>query len=136
MHFPRRAVRWSGKTAAAKGDEVQVDFAVKNSRFDIVGDLPPVRNADGKINVRGAYTTINLEKGSSFTPKNRESGFVNGTLIIPWGPQRPVLSELDLNLQGDASAVAEIIGFKPINGLKNLPFAPEDIKGNVRPMYW
>ncbi len=121
-----------GKPPPLKPDEVQVDFAVENSRFDIVGDLPPVRNADGKISVRGAYTTINLEKGSSFTPNNREARIINGTLIIPWGPQRPVLSELDLNLEGDASAVAEIIGFKPINGLKNLPFAPEDIKGNVK----
>ncbi len=121
-----------GKPPPLKPDEVQVDFAIENSRFDIVGDLPPVRNADGKISVRGAYTTINLEKGSSFTPNNREARIVDGTLIIPWGPQRPVLSELDLNLEGDASAVAEIIGFKPINGLKNLPFAPEDIKGNVK----
>ncbi len=121
-----------GKPPPLKPDEVQVDFAVESSRFDIVGDLPSVRNADGKISVRGAYTTINLEKGSSFTPNNREARIINGTLIIPWGPQRPVLSELDLNLEGDASAVAEIIGFKPINGLKNLPFAPEDIKGNVK----
>ncbi|UXN64127.1 DUF3971 domain-containing protein [Phyllobacterium sp. A18/5-2] len=130
--FPAGRFDGPGKPPPLKADEVQVDFAVENSRFDIVGDLPPVRNADGKINVRGAYTTINLEKGSSFTPKNREARIVNGTLIIPWGPQRPVLSELDLNLEGDASAVAEIIGFKPINGLKNLPFAPEDIKGNVK----
>ncbi|MBZ9655621.1 DUF3971 domain-containing protein [Phyllobacterium lublinensis] len=121
-----------GKPPPLTPDEVQVDFAVEGSRFNIVGDLPPVQNAAGKINVRGALTTINLEKGSSITPNNREARIINGTLTIPWGPQRPVLSELDLNLEGDASAVAEIIGFKPINGLKNLPFSPEDIKGNVK----
>lgn len=121
-----------GKPPPLTKDEVQVDFAVEHSRFDIVGDLPPVRDANGKISVRGAYTTITLEKGSSFTPNNREARIINGKLIIPWGPQRPVLSELDLNLEGDASAVAEIIGFKPINGLKSLPFGPDDIKGNVK----
>jgi hypothetical protein len=130
--FPAGRFDGPGKPPPLKPDEVQVDFAVENSRFDIVGDLPPVRNAVGKISVRGAYTTIKLEKGSSFTPNNREARIVDGKLIIPWGPQRPVLSELDLNIEGDASAVAEIIGFKPINGLKNLPFAPEDIKGNVK----
>ncbi|MHC1549300.1 RNA-binding protein [Phyllobacterium sp. K27] len=121
-----------GKPPPLTADEVQVNFTVEDSRFDIVGDLPPVRDANGQISVRGSYTTITLEKGSSFTPNNREARIIDGKLIIPWGPQRPVLSELDLNLEGDASAVAEIIGFKPINGLKSLPFGPDDIKGNVK----
>lgn len=130
--FPAGRFDGPGKPPPLKSDEVQVDFAVENSRFDIVGDLPPVRDADGKISVRGAYTSIQLEKGSAFTANNREARIIDGTLIIPWGPQRPVLSELDLNLEGDASAVAEIIGLKPINGLKSLPFGPGDIKGNVK----
>jgi hypothetical protein len=121
-----------GKPPPLTHDEVQVDFNVEDSRFDVVGELPAVRDARGKISVRGAYTTITLEKGTSFTPNNREARIIDGKLIIPWGPQRPVLSELDLNLEGDASAVTEIIGFKPINGLKQLPFGPGDIKGNIK----
>ncbi|EJN06551.1 DUF3971 domain-containing protein [Phyllobacterium sp. YR531] len=130
--FPAGRFNGPGKPPPLTQDEVQVDFTIEDSRFDIVGDLPPVRDAYGKISVRGAYTTIDLEKGSSFTPNNREARIIGGKLIIPWGPQRPVLSELDLNLEGDASAVAEIIGFKPINGLNKLPFGPDDIKGNVK----
>ncbi|WP_246711896.1 DUF3971 domain-containing protein [Phyllobacterium myrsinacearum] len=121
-----------GKPPPLTADEVQVDFNVKDTRFDIVGDLPPIRDADGAISVRGAYTTIKLLKGSAFTPGNREARIVDGTLIIPWGPQRPVLSDLDLNIEGDASAIAEIAGFKPINAVKGVPFAPEDISGDVK----
>jgi hypothetical protein len=130
--FPAGRFNGPGKPPPLKDDEVQVDFNVENSRFDIVGDLPPVQGADGKISVRGAYTTIDIVNGSSFTPSNREVKIVDGKLVIPWGPQRPVLSDLDLNVVGDASAVSEFIGFKPINGLKNLPFVPEDIKGDVK----
>ncbi|HMF47469.1 MAG TPA: DUF3971 domain-containing protein, partial [Candidatus Saccharimonadales bacterium] len=119
--FPAGRFNGPGKPPPLKDDEVQVDFNVENSRFDIVGDLPPVQDADGKISVRGAYTTIDIVNGSSFTPNNREVKIVDGELVIPWGPQRPVLSDLDLNVVGDASAVSEFIGFKPINGLKNLP---------------
>jgi hypothetical protein len=121
-----------GKPPPLTADEVQVDFNVQDTRFDIVGDLPPIRDADGAISVRGAYTTIKLLKGSAFTPGNREARIVDGTLIIPWGPQRPVLSELDLNIEGDASAIAEIAGFKPINAVKGVPFTPEDISGDVK----
>ncbi len=42
------------------GDEIKADFKVFDTRFDVVGELPPVRDADGEISVRGAYTTIKL----------------------------------------------------------------------------
>ncbi|MBB3235013.1 DUF3971 domain-containing protein [Phyllobacterium endophyticum] len=130
--FPAGRFDGPGKPPPLTADEVQVDFNVSKSRFDIVGDLPPVRDAEGKVSVRGAFTQITLEDGLSVTPGNREVRIIDGTVVIPWGPQRPVVSTLDLNVAGEAPAVAEFIGFKPINGLKNLPFAPEDIQGNVK----
>lgn len=132
LNFAAGRFNGPGKPPPLEADELQADFAVQGSHFNIVGELPPVSNADGKISVRGARTTISLENGVAITPNNREAHIVGGTLVIPWGPQRPVLADLDLNLAGDASAVAEIIGYKPINAVKNLPFTPDDIKGNVK----
>ncbi|SFI92843.1 Protein of unknown function [Phyllobacterium sp. CL33Tsu] len=132
LNFAAGRFNGPGKPPPLEADELQADFAVQGSHFNIVGELPPVSNADGKISVRGARTTISLENGVAITPNNREAHIVGGTLVIPWGPQRPVLADLDLNLAGDASAVTEIIGYKPINAVKNLPFTPDDIKGNVK----
>ncbi|SDP09312.1 Protein of unknown function [Phyllobacterium sp. YR620] len=132
LNFAAGRFNGPGKPPPLEADELQADFTVQGSHFNIVGELPPVSNADGKISVRGARTTISLENGIAITPNNREAHIVGGTLVIPWGPQRPVLADLDLNLAGDASAVAEIIGYKPINAVKNLPFTPDDIKGNVK----
>ncbi|MRG57366.1 RNA-binding protein [Phyllobacterium sp. SYP-B3895] len=132
LNFAAGRFNGPGKPPPLEADELQADFAVQGSHFNIVGELPPVSNADGKISVRGARTTISLENGVAITPNNREAHIVGGALVIPWGPQRPVLADLDLNLAGDASAVAEIIGYKPINAVKNLPFTPDDIKGNVK----
>lgn len=113
------------------GEEVQVDFDVENTRLDVIGELPPLREAGGHIKVRGAHATINLDKGTSFTPENRRLDVSNGTLFIPWGRQRPVMADLDIRLQGQADAVAEILGKKPINISRHLPFTPADIKGDV-----
>ncbi|UGY08769.1 YhdP family protein [Phyllobacterium pellucidum] len=132
LNFAAGRFNGPGKPPPLEADELQADFAVQGSHFNIVGELPPVSNADGKISVRGARTTISLENGVAITPNNREAHIIGGTLVIPWGPQRPVLADLDLNLAGDASAVTEIIGYKPINAVKNLPFTPDDIKGNVK----
>ena len=114
------------------GDEIKADFKVVDTRFDVVGELPPVRDAEGEISVRGAYTTIKLLKGVAYTPNNRKVDVSDGTLIIPWGPQRPVIAELDLGVSGEAAAIAEIAGNKPIDVLKSVPFQPGDVTGDVK----
>jgi len=114
------------------GDEIKADFKVVNTRFDVVGDLPPVRDADGDISVRGAHTTIKLLKGVAYTANNRKADVTDGTLVIPWGPQRPVIADLDLGLTGEAAAIAEIAGQKPIDILKNVPFRPQEVTGDIK----
>lgn len=113
------------------GDEVKVDFNIFDTRFDVIGELPAVRDADGIVTVRGAHTTIKLPRGVAYTASNRAANVSDGTLIIPWGPQRPVIAELDLLVSGEAAAIAEIAGAKPIDVLKNIPFGPDDVKGQV-----
>ncbi len=114
------------------GEEIKADFNVSDTRFDVIGELPPVRDVTGNISVRGAHTTIKLEKGVAYTPDNRKASVSDGTLIIPWGPQRPVIADLDLLVSGDAAAIAEIAGKKPIDVLKSVPFVPEDVTGDVK----
>ncbi|PRA56753.1 RNA-binding protein [Brucella pituitosa] len=114
------------------GEEIKADFNVTDTRFDVIGELPPVRDVTGSISVRGAHTTIKLANGVAYTPDNRKASVSDGTLIIPWGPQRPVIADLDLLVSGDAAAIAEIAGKKPIDVLKNVPFKPEDATGDVK----
>ncbi len=71
-------------------EEINADFNVVDTRFDVVGELPAVRDADGTVSVRGAYTTIKLLKGTAYTPNNRKATVSNGTLVIPWGRSGPL----------------------------------------------
>ncbi len=111
--------------------DVKADFRVEGTRFDVVGEIPPVRDAAGTIAVRGAHTTITLDKGTAFTVADRRVDVEGGTLFIPWGRQRPVIADLDLVLRGEASAITELVGYKPIDALRKLPFTAEDLSGNV-----
>lgn len=112
-------------------DEVKVDASVVNTRFDIVGDLPAVRDASGHVTVRGAHTTVQLDKGTAYLPSGRTAAISNGHLTIPWGPQRPVIAGLNIDVAGDAGAIAEIVGYKPINALHYVDFGPGDVSGKV-----
>lgn len=129
--FPAGRFNGPGQPAPLTQEEIKGDFYVSDTRFDVVGDLPPVRDAAGHIALRGAHTTISLDKGTAYTPSNRQVDVSNGTLIIPWGPQRPVLADLDLTVKGDASAIAEIASFKPLDALKHAPFTSDEVSGNV-----
>ena len=111
--------------------DIKADFKVEGTRFDVIGEIPPVRDAAGTIAVRGAHTTIKLEKGAAFTSANRRIDVVGGTLFVPWGRQRPVIADLDLDLSGEAPAITELVGYKPINALRKLPFTAEDLSGDV-----
>lgn len=113
-------------------DEIKADFNISNTRFDIVGELPPVRDVDGTVSVRGAHATIKLQEGVAYTSGNHQALVSDGTLIIPWGPQRPVIADLDLTVSGQATAIAEIAGKKPINVLQSIPFGPEEVTGDVK----
>ncbi|PRD42045.1 RNA-binding protein [Phyllobacterium phragmitis] len=129
--FPGGRFNGPGRPPPLTQDEIKADFFITETRFDVVGDLPPVRDATGAVTVRGAHTTVTLEKGTAYTPSNRRADVSNGTLIIPWGPQRPVLADLDITVKGDAAAIAEIINYKPIDALKHAPFTPEEVAGDV-----
>ncbi|WP_439272709.1 YhdP family protein [Pseudochrobactrum sp. HB0163] len=111
--------------------DVRADFRVEGTRFDVVGEIPPVRDATGTIAVRGAHTTIFLEKGTAFTQANRRVMVDSGRLFIPWGRQRPVIAGLDLDLSGEASAITELVGYKPIDAVRKLPFTADDLSGHV-----
>lgn len=129
--FPGGRFNGPGRPPPLTEDEIKADFFISDTRFDVVGDLPPVRDAAGAVSVRGAHTTVTLEKGTAYTPSNRRADVSKGTLIIPWGPQRPVLADLDITVKGDAAAIAEIISYKPIDALKHAPFTPEEVTGDV-----
>lgn len=120
-----------GRPPPMTGDEIKADFNVVETRFDVVGELPPVRDVVGNISVRGAHATIKLDRGVVYTDNNRQAQVTDGTLIIPWGPQRPVIAELDLSVSGDAAAIIEIVGKKPIDIQDSIPFSPEDVTGEV-----
>ncbi|MFC4626193.1 RNA-binding protein [Daeguia caeni] len=120
-----------GLPAPLTGEEIKADFRIADTRFDVIGDLPAVRDADGEVSVRGAYTTIRLDKGIAYTANNRQVNVGAGTLIIPWGAQRPVIASLDLGLSGDAAAIMELAGYKPIDIRNSVPFSPSDISGEV-----
>ncbi len=113
------------------GNEVKIRTEIQNTRSDLVGDLPALRDASGDIAIDGMTTTIKLDRGVSYLSNGRKVEATDGTMVIPWGPQRPVFADMTLVAHGQIDAAGEMIGYSPINARHRLPFNPDKASGNI-----
>ncbi|MCP4317183.1 MAG: DUF3971 domain-containing protein [Hyphomicrobiales bacterium] len=113
------------------GEQLKIDFNISEARFDVAGDIPPVRDAMGFLTLRGKHLELKIDKGTSFFPTGRSVKISDGLFIIDHTDANPLMAELDIDVSGDASAVAELISYKPINALQQTPYKAGDFEGAV-----
>lgn len=110
-------------------DEISGHFGVAGARFDIAGDLPPVRDAAGTIDFSGDDVKIKLDAGRVYLPSGKTVDGKGGTFDILDAARLPVTGRLDIAVSGKADAIAELASYKPINALEKLPVTPESLSG-------
>jgi len=112
-------------------DEVFGRFRVEGSRFDTAGTIPPVRDAVGAVEFHANDVEISLDSGSVYMPSGRVVAASNGTLKIRNANLSPVIGALDIDVQGDAPAIAELASYEPINAMRHVGILPEELSGTV-----
>lgn len=120
-----------GPDASMNGRQLTLDFDIENARFDVAGSIPPVRNGSGVFKLRGDQLELELKGGRSFFPSGRSVGIANGNFAIPDTRAQPLMADLDIEVSGDADAVAELVSYRPINALQRTPYKPEDFTGAI-----
>ena len=120
-----------GNGVPLSGDEVFGRFQVEGSRFDTAGRIPPVRDAVGVVEFHGNDVDIALSSGSVYMPSGRTVAASNGTLTIKAANHPPVIGALDIDVAGEAPAIAELASYEPINAMRHFGLLPEDLSGTV-----
>ncbi|WP_187970961.1 DUF3971 domain-containing protein [Aquibium microcysteis] len=121
-----------GNGVELNGDEVNGSFTIADTRFDITGELPAVRDADGTVDFRGSDVDITLLKGTVFMPTGRTLAASNGSVLIRKVESRPTTGFVDIDVEGDAQAAAEFASYRPIDAMRRLGLAAEDFTGRVK----
>jgi Protein of unknown function len=114
--------------------QFQAEFNVSGARFDVMGDLPPVRDAKGTVKVRGANTDISLANGTAFLGNGQTAAVSNGAMSIPYQRGKPVIADLQVEVAGQASALAAIAALDPVNAMRKAPFQVSDLSGSASAM--
>ncbi|GAK70734.1 hypothetical protein RRU01S_13_00720 [Agrobacterium rubi TR3 = NBRC 13261] len=132
VFIPQGKMCGPGCPMELSGDELQIKFDVENTRLNVAGDIPPLRDAYAHFELKGEKIDVNILKATSFFPSNRTLTLENSTFKIQSVYEKPLMADLDLNLSGAADAVAEMATFRPLNALKDSEFKPGDFAGQVK----
>ena len=120
-----------GIGVALTQQEIYGTFEVSGTRFDITGQIPPVRDGVGSVSFQGTDVDVKLTSGTVYLPTGRTVAASDGTFVIRRGEKPPVIGELDINIAGSADAVAEFASYKPIDAMRHLDITPDELKGDV-----
>ncbi len=112
-------------------DQFSGDFNVRNARVDLIGDLPPVRDAIGRVEVRGSDTVVTISKGTAYLEDGSTAEASNGTLSIPFVPGKPVVGILSIDVAGEVQTIASLADREPINAMDKAPVSASDLSGNA-----
>ncbi len=113
------------------GDEVFGRFQIAGSRFDTAGRIPPVRDAVGVVAFHGNDVDIALSSGTVYMPSGRTVAASGGTLAIKQANLPIVVGKLEIDVAGEAPAIAELASYEPINAMRHVGLVPEDLTGAV-----
>jgi hypothetical protein len=112
-------------------EEVSGQFVISGTRFDVAGNIPPVRDGSGTVAFRGSDVDIALDSGTVFMPSGRSVTTSGGTLTIREAHRQPVIGKLRINVEGTAAGIMELAGYDPINADSFIDIAPDDLDGAV-----
>lgn len=120
-----------GNGVPLSGDEIFGRFEIDGARFDTAGRIPPVRDAVGAVEFHGNDVVITLSSGTVYMPSGRTVAASNGKLTVHNANVPPVIGALDIDVAGEAPAIAELASYDPIDAMRHVGILPEELSGTV-----
>ena len=113
-------------------EELKIDFDIEGARMTVAGEIPPLRGTSGKFRLRGPRTEIDITGGTAYFPSGRSVALKGGTFVLADNYTKPLMADMDIDVAGNADAIAELVTYRPIRALPATGFAPEDFSGLVQ----
>lgn len=110
-------------------EELGGRFNLVDTRFDIAGNMPPVRDGVGSVVFEGTDVKVDLSEGTIYMPSGRQVDVSTGSLTINAAHLKPRIGALAIDVAGDASAIAELASYRPISASRFYDFGPADLSG-------
>ncbi|MBK5567782.1 DUF3971 domain-containing protein [Ensifer sp. SSB1] len=109
--------------------ELNINFDIDDTRINITGEIPPLRDTSGKFKLSGQRMTVDVGRGTAYFPSGRSVALNGGDFILPDVYTKPLMAEMKIEVGGEADAIAELVSYKPIQALQKTKLSPEDFSG-------
>jgi len=113
------------------GNELKLTTDLHNVRSDLIGELPPLREAFAHLALHGSTTQVNLEHATAYIGDGRSIQVTKGKMLIPWRPGEPLVADLSVHAAGELTAMGVLAGYKPVNIAHKIPFDMQKTAGNI-----
>ncbi|TNM62020.1 YhdP family protein [Aliirhizobium smilacinae] len=132
VFIPAGRMKGPGIPMELDANELQISFGITDSRLNLPGEVPPLRDLAGKFSLKGEDMVVDVSKAASYAPSGRVVSVESGRFAIPSTYAKPLMADLTLKIAGQADAITELANFAPMNALKGTNFKPGDFSGNAR----
>lgn len=112
-------------------EQLLISFDFDNARLGVAGEIPPLRGTKGSFSLVGDRMDIEMAEATVYFPTDRQIRVTDGRFSVPHTHADPLMAELDLAIEGEADAAAELVSYHPIDVLSRSEFAAGDFSGTV-----
>ena len=121
-----------GNGVPLSADEVFGHVDIADTRFDITGGIPPMRDAAGSVDFRGNDVDVALASGAAYLPDGGTVSARNGVFTIRNANMPQVVGKLELDIAGDASSITQLASYEPIDAMARTGMSPDEFSGEVK----
>ncbi len=132
VFIPQGRMKGPGVPMELNGNELQIGFDLADSRLNMPGDVPPLRDITAHLDLKGEVLQVDIAKATSFLPSGRSVIVENSRFALPNTYTKPLMADMALQISGAADAVTELANFRPVNALKSTGYKPDDFRGTAR----
>ncbi|MGV1762512.1 YhdP family protein [Rhizobium rhizogenes] len=125
-----REAAQTGKLQLGK-DELHIAFDIDNTRLDVPGEIPPLRDTKAHFDLTGPTMSVDIASATSYFSSGRSVTLNDSNFSIPSAYDKPLMAELNLAISGTGDAIGELLSYKPLEVLQRTEFKPENFNGKI-----
>lgn len=112
-------------------DGLSIEFVAKGTQVRLVDGLPPIKDSDIVMKVRGKRAAISLGRGVVDLPSGRRLTLANGVFDVPDTQIKHPPAQARVRAEGPVPAAAELLAMDRLREASAVPLDPATTRGTV-----
>ena len=125
-------VLWTGERVVLPEEYMRLDMRLEDVSFTTIGTVPTVTGASGNAVLAGSTFGLDIEKGQVVTSLGKTVEITAGAFAVSNTAQRFPDAQIEMQLEGDVGAMAEIANSEPMRAMERRSIDPATLSGKAQ----